>query len=388
MTASIKDRIAVVGIGRTPYRRESGRTSAHLVLDACIAAITDAGVSKHEIDGVCGSNRVEPAQYVQHALGLPEVTWWANTPVPFQHQLIEAMNAVHAGSCSMALVYHGNYRASGVSRTAQANPFRARYGAGFNVPSADSDSFRSPVGYAPWANKYLHDFSVGREVFGKVAVNSRSNACRNPDAAMREPLSMDQYLAAPMVREPLSRFDMDYPIDGADAFVVTSTERARDLVDAPVLVHAAVMGQSAHSVEDQMPDFESTGQQVVARALAQRSDITPRDVDLLFPYDGFTVICARWFEVLGFCGPGEANGFFDDHWDEQSNRLLIDGRVPVNTHGGSLSDGGVQGSNHFREAVLQLRGAAGERQVAGASTALLTPGGMFFNSGGIVMKRG
>ncbi|HEY0518661.1 MAG TPA: thiolase family protein [Ilumatobacteraceae bacterium] len=385
--SSIKDRVAVVGVGTTPYSRDSGRTSASLVVEACIAAIRDAGLDKGAIDGLCGSNRVEPAQYMQSALGLTACTWFANTVVPIQHQVIEAMNAVHSGSCTHALVYHGNYRASGVSRSAGGSPFRARYGAGFNVLASEPETFKSPVGYAPWAAWYLRRYNIGREVLGKVAINSRSNAVMNAHAAIRTPLTMADYLSARMVRDPLTMFDMDYPIDGADAFVFTSAERARDLHETPVLLHAAVMGLGSETFEDQVSDLDHTGQQVVVRQLAERSDIGRNDVDVLFPYDGFSIICARWFEALGFCGPGEANAFFDDHWDEATNRLLINGRVPVNSHGGSLSDGGVQGSNHFREAVLQLRGEAGPRQVSGAKSALLTPGGMFFNSGGIVLRR-
>jgi acetyl-CoA acetyltransferase len=382
----IKDQVAIVGLGTTEYSRNSGRTSASLVLEACIAAIRDAGVDRDEIDGICGSNRVPPAHQVQGALGIPACTWWANPTVPFQHQLIEAMNAVHSGISQTVLVYHGSYRATGVSRSAATDPFRERAGPGFNVLASDPDTFASPVGYAPWAGRYLEQFSVGREVFGKIAINSRSNAITNEHAAMRKPLTMEDYLAARMVRDPLTAFDMDYPVDGADAFVVTSAARARDLPHPPVLIHTAVMGQTDLPYEDQMPDFGHTGQQVVARELWRRSDIRREDIDVFFPYDGFTIICARWFEALGFCGDGEADGLFDDSWDAATNRLLLGGRVPVNTHGGSLSDGGVQGSNHFREAVEQLRGTAGARQVEGARHALVAPGGMFFNSGGVMLR--
>jgi acetyl-CoA acetyltransferase len=106
----------------------------------------------------------------------------------------------------------------------------------------------------------------------------------------------------------------------------------------------------------------------------------------VLPHDGFSVITTRWFEVLGYCGDGEAEQFLAARWDAGQNRILIGGRVPVNTHGGSLSGGGTQGSGHVREAVLQLRGQAGERQAPGARTALLTPGGFFFNAGGIVLR--
>jgi acetyl-CoA acetyltransferase len=104
------------------------------------------------------------------------------------------------------------------------------------------------------------------------------------------------------------------------------------------------------------------------------------------PYDGFSIITLGWIENTGWCAPGEAGRFLRTHWDDASNRVLINGRVPINPHGGSLSEGATRGSGHLREAIVQLRGAAGERQVDGARTALLTPGGFFFNSQGIILR--
>ena len=109
------------------------------------------------------------------------------------------------------------------------------------------------------------------------------------------------------------------------------------------------------------------------------------DCDVYFPYDGFTPMTLSWLESAGWCGPGEAGDFIRQHWDDQSNRILINGRVPVNPHGGALSEGGTQGSGHIREAVHQLQGLAGERQVEGAQRAIVTAGGYFFNAQGMVL---
>jgi acetyl-CoA acetyltransferase len=381
----IKDRTAIVGVASPPYVRDAGRSAGAMVLDACVGAIRDAGLTAADIDGICGSP-VLPAHAVQAALGIPSISWWCNPIIPFQHQVIEAMNAVHAGICSTVLCYHGTYRSAGTSRSAAFNPFRGRYGPGFNVLSPTPDTLYGPVGYAAWAGRYLHQYGVGREVFGLVAINDRSNASLNPHAALRTPLTMEEYLEARMVREPLSILDMDYPVDGADAFVVTTAERARDLAKTPVLIHAAVMGETGLPQEDQTVDLNHTGQQIVVDQLWKRSDIRLDDVDIFFPYDGFTIITVRWFETVGYCGDGEALGFFLDNWDKATSRLQLNGRVLVNTHGGSLSDGGTQGSGHFREAVLQLRQEAVGRQSPGVKTALLTPGGFFFNSGGVILR--
>lgn len=135
-----------------------------------------------------------------------------------------------------------------------------------------------------------------------------------------------------------------------------------------------------------MTDFGGSGQLVAARALQERSDLWIDDVDVFLPYDGFTVITLRCFEVYGFCHDGEAGDLLAENWDEEQGRVLLKGRVPVNPHGGSLSEGGSQGAGHVREAVLQLRGDAGPRQVPDARSALLTPGGMFFNAQGLVLR--
>jgi acetyl-CoA acetyltransferase len=126
---------------------------------------------------------------------------------------------------------------------------------------------------------------------------------------------------------------------------------------------------------------------VVIDALRARSDFWIDDVDVFLPYDGFSIITLNWIENAGWCGPGEAGDFLAEHWDSESGRVLIDGRVPINPHGGSLSEGGTQGSGHVREAVFQLQGRAGPRQVPGASTALVTPGGFFFNAQGMTLRR-
>ncbi|MGH9259002.1 MAG: thiolase C-terminal domain-containing protein, partial [Acidimicrobiales bacterium] len=112
------------------------------------------------------------------------------------------------------------------------------------------------------------------------------------------------------------------------------------------------------------------------------------DVDVYFPYDGFSIITLSWIENAGFCGPGEAGEFIKANWDDEGSRMLFGGRIPVNPHGGALSEGGTQGSGHVREAVHQLQGLAGSRQVAGAETAIVTGGGFFFNAQGLTLRRG
>lgn len=385
MSVRISDKVAIVGVGTTGFRKDQERTVGRLILEAAVQAIRDAGLTAADIDGICGT-LILPARYVQAGLGIAECAWHANLTMPLQHQVIESMNAIYSGSCTNVLVYHGVYRAPGASRAAGQDPFRVQFGLGMNVLKSTPDTFEGAVGTAPWAGRYLQKYGVGREVFGYVAVNGRSNAVSNDAAACRSPMDMDDYLSAPIVRTPLGLLDIDYPVDGADAFVLTSAERARDLPHRPVLIHAATLGQNDRPYAASMLDLDSTGQQVAAERLWKRSELRLGDVDVFYPYDGFTVLAVRWTESLGYCADGEALDCFTTNWDERGRRLLLNGRVPVNSHGGSLSEGATQGSGHFREAVHQLRGDAMTRQIPDARVALLGQGGFFFNAGATILQ--
>ena len=340
-----------------------------------------------DIDGLCGSTHTIAPQEVLVGLGIPEITWHAQLVVPFVSHVVASMNAVFAGACESVLAYHATYRSAGTSRSAGKDPLRARYGTRGVVPNQDPDSMAGTAGYGAWAQRYLDDYGWGREDLGLVALNSRANARLNPTAASRTPLSMEQYLDSPPIRTPLCMLDMDYPVDAADAIIITTAERARDLPGPTVLIHAASLGIMNPPQEDQMIDLNHTGLQVAMRALWDRSDLALDDVDVSFPYDGFSNISLSWIEAAGYCSAGEAPDFMRAHWDEAAGRVLVNGRVPFNSHGGSLSDGGTQGAGVIREAVHQLRGEAGERQVPEASTALLCIGGYFRNAGALVFRR-
>jgi acetyl-CoA acetyltransferase len=168
--------------------------------------------------------------------------------------------------------------------------------------------------------------------------------------------------------------------------VVTTLERARDLAKSPVVVHAATLGQTSRPGEEDMTDLRHSGLHVVSDRIWRISDLALGDMDLFYPYDGFSILPLCWFENIGYCGPGEAGPFIESNWNRETNRIEIDGRVPVNTHGGSLSEGGTQGAGQAYEAVLQLRGEAGVRQVPDAHRALITTGGFFFNAGAMVLR--
>jgi acetyl-CoA acetyltransferase len=383
---SLKDQVAIAGASTTGFTpHNTPRSQMAYAAQACLQALDDCGLTVQDVDGLCGS--WPSAAAVQSTLGIPELTWSANPLIPFGNHVAAAASAVHAGLCEVALVYHAAYRAAWNTGSALRDPFRRIATPGLSDPQPPPESVASSVGYAAWAARYVHEFDVPREHFGYVALNARAWAADNPAAAMRVPMTMDDYLGARMIRDPLGLLDMDVPVDGGDAFVVTTAERALDLVLPPVLVQSVVLGQNAPNDEDQSPGLRAHGQQVVVRALKQRSDFWTDGMDLFFPYDGFTVIALNWIENLGLCGPGEAGAFLQQHRDAETGRVLIDGRIPMNPHGGSLSEGGTQGSGHIREAVHQLQGLAGPRQVKDPRTALLCLGGFFFNAQGLTLHR-
>ncbi len=384
-----RDQVAFASAATTGFGRDLGDvTPASLAVDACIAAIRDCGIERDEINGLVGAN----PQFVQSALGIPHLTYWNGAGIPFVSAIANAMNAVATGAADVVLAYHSLYRNPMFSRAAARDPFRAStfglagMGAGMGNDGFGPDTIAGAVGYTAWASRYLHEYGTGRETFGYIAVNDRSNAARNPAAVLRDPITMDDYLAARMIRWPLCLLDMDVPVDGADAFVVTTAERARDLALPPVLIHACTQGMIAQNEEDQTPSLRDHGQHVVVQSLRAKSDLWIDDVDVYFPYDGFSFITVSWIENTGWCKPGEGRAFIEDHWDRDGARILIDGRIPVNPHGGGLSEGGTQGSGHTREAIHQLQGRAGERQVPDARTALITAGGFFFNAQGCVLR--
>lgn len=382
----VKDQVAIVGLGSTGFTRTNERSSLALGLEAATRAIRDAGLRASDVDGVVAvaePGAPGPPMFAS-SLGLDSVTHWTKPSPVIGFALVDAVNAIFAGSADVVLIVSAMLRLPWASRSAADDPFRLRLAGGVTRLPEDVGM---ATAYTAWASRYLHEHAATREGFARIAVNGRTNALRNPLAAMHAPMTLDDYAAARMVRDPLCMLDMDLPVDGADAFVLTSAARAKSLPHPPVLVHALATGMVGEGPEDQVGSLGRHGQHVVVEQLRAKSDFWIDEVDVYYPYDGFTIITAGWIENAGWCRPGETGRFLREHWVDAENRVLIDGRVPINSHGGSLSEGGTRGTGHVREAVVQLRGEAGERQVAGARTALVTPGGFFFNSQGAMLRR-
>jgi acetyl-CoA acetyltransferase len=275
----------------------------------------------------------------------------------FESYVERAAYLLDAGLIDCALIAYGSNQASvsgKLSRTNKPFPYEARY-----QPLAPLSS------YALAAARHMHEYGTTKQQLGEVALAARRWAQRNPDALMRDPLTMDDYLASRMISDPLGKFDCCLVTDGAAALVLTRSDRARDCAAQPVYL-AGAASMASHSNISLMPDLTTTPlAECGPRALAQ-AGLSVRDIDVVQLYDAFTINTILFLEDLGFCPKGEGGRFVE------GGRIAPGGGLPVNTNGGGLSclHPGMYGMFTLLEAVRQLRGECGDRQVAGAQTAI------------------
>ena len=221
------------------------------------------------------------------------------------------------------------------------------------------------------AQRHFHRYGTTRETLGWIALNQRANAALNPTAIYRDPMTMDDYYAARMITTPFGLYDCDIPCDGSIAVIVSAADAAKDLRQMPVRVES-VGTQILEPVEWDQGTITHEPQVLGPCAhLWSRSSLTQADVDLALLYDGFSFNCLSWLEGLGFCAIGEGGDFVAG-----GDRIRLGGELPINTHGGQLSHGRTHGFGFFHEAVTQLRGHGGARQVQGAEVAVVTNGGL------------
>lgn len=369
-------RSVLSGVGSSAMGRRLMRDPLSLAIDACLAAVADAGLSLDDIDGLstypgtAGMGMSEGGvTAVEEALRIHPT--WINggfeLPGP-GGSLIAAMQAVANGLCRHVLCF----------RTVWESTFAAM---GLRVPApgraAGGSQWRAPFGAvspANWigvnANQYLHRYGATRELLGMIAVNARTGAGRNPQAIYRDPMTMDDYFAARPITSPFGLYDCDVPCDASIAVVVSAADVAADLPHPAIRIEA-VGTQIAERVSWDQGTITHEPQVLGQAAhLWTRTGLRPADVDLALLYDGFTFNAVSWLEGLGFCGLGEAQD-----WLDGGRRIALGGELPVNPHGGQLSEGRTHGFGFLREAIVQLRGDAGERQVAEARTAVVTSGG-------------
>ncbi|MDP9971820.1 acetyl-CoA acetyltransferase [Variovorax paradoxus] len=363
---------ATFGCGEAP-----GFTDMELLAHAARAAVADAGLQMRDIDGLCTAS-ASAAMWT-----LPVVEYLGLNPryidgtmlggSSFIAHLLPAMQAIRSGQCSAVLICYGSAQRSAAFGRREIVAARR-----FLDPQPYEHPYEPmlPVSaYALAASRHMHEFGTTREQLADVAVAARAWAGLNPEAFMREPLTREEVLGARMVSDPLSVRDCCLVTDGAGACVLVSAERARDLPRKPVYVlgnATAVWNRQISS----MADLTVTAASQSGREAFAMAGLAPGDMDVVQLYDAFTINTLLFLEDLGFCPKGEGGCFVAD------GAIAPGGRLPVNTNGGGLScvHPGMYGIFALIEAVRQLRGECGERQVKNAQTALAHGNGGMLSS--------
>jgi len=375
---------AITGLGQSEVGRRLYADPLALTLDACLAAISDAGLRREDIDGLAtypgagfGNGGFSGAGIsdVQEALRL-ELDWFCGGPETSGQlgSVINACLAVAAGMANHVLCFRTVFESS-----AQGAGRRAGIGAGAG-PGFRASGFMQwtlPFGAASAANwiamfaqRHFHEYGTTREQLAWIALNARRNAALNPKAIFREPLTLADYLSARMISTPFCLYDCDVPVDGSTAIVVSRAELARDLRKPLVRVEAVGSALHGRPSWDQFDDLTTMALRDASSMLWQRTELRPADVDVAELYDGFSFIALAWLEALGFCKKGEGGPFVAG-----GARISLAGEIPLNTHGGQLSAGRLHGYGFLHEAVVQLRGEAGARQVPGSPEVALAAAG-------------
>ena len=382
---SLRDRVAIAGIGCTPYSKDSGVSTLTLATRAIMAALDDAGLSADELDGIATyrvGDSVLPAVVAQ-SLGLRDLRYFVDQfgggsvshAVVGQAALAIAAGVAETVVCYRALNARSEFRMGGTGRPlvdAVETQYQAPYG--YFVP---------PQQFAMAARAHMERYGTTEEQFGHVAVQQRANAAKNERAMMREPIELADHLASRPVVEPFRLLDCCLETDGAVAILLTSPERARDLKKPPVSISGAAWGGGQTLYSNQQPDTTTSSAVDLAPRLFEMAGVGPQDIDVAQLYDCFTYSVIVQLEDYGFCAKGEGGPFVE------SGATRSGGSIPVNTHGGFLSEGYVHGLNHVYECVSQLRGEAGARQVEGAEIGLSTaqPGYIAGNASALILRR-
>lgn len=402
---TIKDQTAVVGVGATPYYRRGEsypQTVLEMACKAILAAVDDAGLTIDEVDGFAiYSYACDPAE-VAAALGIPEVRFAASLTSGgggSAGSLGLAAAAITSGMASTVVslmtLQQRDRRIGGTvvpnakGQKSAGNPYAGSGASPFDAFTANSGLAAPGHNFSMLAQRHMYKYGTKREHFAEVCMSFRDNAVRRPATALRhDPLTLDDYFNARMISDPLCLFDYTMESDGAVAVVTVGADRAKDLKHPPVYIMGSAHGGSGRWGPGlfkwfQMPDdeFASSGHRPVAKRLYEMAGIGPADVDVALLYDHFSPMVIMQLEDYGFAPIGEGGPFVAD-----GNIRWKSGSIPVNTHGGNLSEAYIIGMTHVREAVEQLRGVA-VNQVDGAEIALVTGGPASLPVSGTLLRR-
>ena len=399
MTDVLERKACLTGVGQSQVGRRLMRDPLELTLDACIAAIEDAGLTRDDIDGLStypGGVDLSPGFsgagiiQVQDALRL-ELNWFTGgVEMPGQlGSVINACMAVATGLARHVLCFRSIWES-----TAQGTGGRGGFGIGNGGDGGparvgEEMQWTTPFrAYSPanwiglFAQRHFHEFGTTREQMAQIPLNARKNAQLNPKAIYRDPLTMDDYLASRLISTPFCLYDCDVPVDGATAVIVSHVDAAKDC-RKPILqveaVGSALRGRPSWYLFD---DLTTMAMRDAGKMLWERTDLTPADVDVAELYDGFSFLTMSWLEALGFCGKGESGPFI-----EGGQRIARDGELPLNTDGGQLSAGRLHGYGFLHEACVQLWGEGGERQLPGDPAVAVAAAGGGTQAGCLLLTR-
>jgi acetyl-CoA acetyltransferase len=382
MTAYPEKQTAITGIGQSKISRGASKSALGLSIDAAMQAISNAGLKRADIDGMAcwpgGTGEASgfapvgiPA--LQDALRL-KLNWYSNASETAGQYgaLFNAIGAIAAGMARHVLIFRTMYEAT-ARKSSFANalnkPGERVYGP-FNW-YAPYHTYAAALQQALFFNHYTHKSGMTDEQRAWIAINGRRNAALNENAIYRTPITVDDFLAAPIIATPLRLLDCDVPIDGSTAIILSHRDAAKEGPNPLTWIEA--VGSSMRYRNDwvQLDALSTQAQPEVAKMMWNRTDLTVKDIDVAELYDGFSFHTINWLENLGVCGLYEAKDYIDG-----GTRIALDGEFPINTNGGALSAGRMHAYGQVHEACLQLWGQAGARQVQGEpKVAVMTTAG-------------
>lgn len=368
--ASLRGKVAIVGVGLAGCGEAHGFTEMEILAQAAAIAVRDAGLAMADIDGLATASSaflwgLGVGEYLGLRPDFVDTTMLGGSS--FVAHIEHAALALEARKCNAVLVCYGSTQRTSPAKPAPINaqfPYEAPY-----------QPFLPPVSYAMAAARHMYKYGTTRKQLSAVAVAARQWAAKNPQAFMRGPLTLEEVSGARMVAAPLTVRDCCLVTDGAGAFVMTRSDRARDLPAKPAYVIGVAAAQSHRQISS-MPDITVTAAVDSGRRAFAMAGMRPQDIDVLQLYDAFTINPILFLEDLGFCRKGEGGALV------ASGAIAPGGNLPVNTNGGGLScvHPGMYGIFATIEAVQQLRGDCGDRQVAGVETALVHGNGGVLSS--------
>lgn len=390
---SIRNAAAIIGIGQTEFSKHIGKTEHRVACEAIRAAIDDAGLQPKDIDGIVRYDiETNTELAIIYSLGIPHLRFFAGVTSgggAVCGTLVMAAMAIATGQANNVVCFRARNRGK------RSGSAPGKFGGGRPWERAarevsDLYQYHHPFGLITPAQemamiyrRHMHEYGTTTEHFGAVAVAQRWHASRNPNAVMREPLTLEQHQQSRWIAEPLRLLDCCLETDGGCAVVVTAAERARDARQRPAYILAGA--QAEGPIHIQMSDYWSHRHEVTSgRATAQQiyamAEVTPADIDAAMFYDHFSPAVLTSLEDYGFCKPGESGPFV-----AAGNIQWPNGALPVNTHGGSLSEAFIHGYNHVLEGVRQIRGTS-TCQVEDAELVLVTSSNTD-PTGAVVLRR-